>query len=69
MQAATRPPMPGGMGIMPQQANGPTPVPGSMPLAPGVYVPQPPPTGYNNHQSHPGGMPYRYLSSDVATSS
>ena len=66
MQAATRPPMPGGMGMMPQQVNGPTPGPGPMPhMAPGQYMQQPqlgPPSGYNNHQSHPGGMPYRYLS-------
>ena len=63
MQAAARPPMPGGMGMMPQ-SNGPAPglgpMGGGMPqMAPGQYMAQPP-GGYNNHPSHPGAMPYRF---------
>ena len=58
MHAAARPPMPGGMGMMPQ-ANGPTP--GIAPNGEGLphkpYMEPPGPHGYNSHPSQPVGMP------------
>ena len=67
MNAATRPPMPGVMGMVPQ-ANGPNPGIHGDAMQHRPYMPPPGPMGFNNHQPpQPGvGMPQQPYRSALA---